>query len=183
MAKQINLEPAEPTPEQRARSVFVEDVVVDRKPGRNMVIGRAHQRVPIIDILASQSVFTQAEYHALSVYRHYASIADRSPLRDSLNRDPGKGYREGMTLAVITAHVIASNCERAAGNLADILRAIVVDDLSLSEWVIQKGGGIEVTRQRGGKPKSVIEARERPLHIARIEIRIAAQRVDAELAA
>lgn len=174
---EVLLEPMRPTPEQMRMSEFVEGDVVDRKPGRNLVIGKAFQRRPMIESLAAAGLFSSNQFRALSTYRHYASLADRSPLRDSLNREPGRGSRDGMTLEMITAHSIAAACERAAGRLLGILRAVVIEDKSLSQWAIQTGGGIEVQRRRG----IVIEPTRLALRIAQLDITVAAQRVEAEL--
>lgn len=170
-----------PTPEQLRRAVFeVEDVVDKRRGGGTVTIGKAYKRRPMVDVLALQGMFSDAEYKALKHYRHCADTADRSPLRDSLNRQRG-GSGEEPADVVLMAASIAGQCERAAGSLAPILRAVIVDDKSLSEWAMEQRGSVEVCRTRRGKRVCTPEPKRKALEIAQLEIKMAAKRVEAEL--
>lgn len=177
------LDIAEPTPEQAREGRFAIGDIVDRNPGgSNATIGKAWRRVRMVEQLALQNLISAEEYKALKHYRHHADLADRSPIRDSLNHQRGHGA--GPTISALNAVRIRDDCEKAAGSLVEILRAIVVDDTSLSQWAIQRHGGVEKRYVRG-KNLQVVEIRPRDsaLSMARMEIKIAAQRVQAELCA
>jgi hypothetical protein len=58
-----------------------------------------------------------------------------------------------------------------------------VDDMSLSQWCISKGHSAEKCRERKNRRVCAIEATEGALRFAQLEIKIAAGRVEAEIAA
>lgn len=166
--------PLGPTSEQR--SAFSLERITDRRPGGTTVnLGRAYRRKPMIDTLAEQGILSDAEHRALKHYRHHADIADRSPVRDSLCMVRVGGESSGPTHNLLNAIQVAASCERAAGSLADILRSVAVYDQSLSQWAIDRSGGID----DGGR----IKPRQKALAIARLEFQMAAKRVESELAA
>lgn len=173
----------QPTTEQLRHGQYVEQDIVDRLAGKNLIIGKAWRRKPMVDLLAAQGYFSDAEYKALRQYRHFASLADKSPLRDSLNRTRGGGNHDGPTVEVLTATWAAAACESAAGSLAAILRAVIVDDISLSQWAIIHGGAVETCRDRKGRRICVIEPKRKAMEIAQLDIKMAAKRVEAEIGA
>jgi hypothetical protein len=167
-ARKIEIE--SPTPEQAG--AFVQVDITDKAPnGRTICIGKAFRRVVMIDHLAKQGLFSDAEHKALKHYRHHADVADRSPLKDSLNKAPGGGTG-CPSIDVLNAVRVTTDCEKAAGSLRDILRAVVVDDVSLSQWAMRAG-----TRQEGAR----IKPHKKALQIAQLEIKMAAVRVRNEL--
>lgn len=149
---------------------------------RGQVIGKVYRRKPMIDVLKGKGVISEREWTALHHYRHHADIANRSLIRDSLNRQI-RGGNGDPTKKLMNALQIVRDCESAVGTLLDILRAVVVDDVSLSQWAIAKAGAVEQRRERAGKTVVSIEPRQKALAIARLEIKMAAGRVEAELAA
>ena len=167
---------ASPTPEQMARGNFQLGEIRDVGPRASVTIGKAWRRVPMIYLLWLAKVIDHAEYKALYHYRHHADLADKSPIRDSLNIHRGGGGN-GIAFTTLNTCRVRDDCERAAGALADILRRVVVDDWSLAQWAIHRGGGIERPRKRG----THIEAHPDYLILAKYEIRFAAQRVQSEL--
>jgi hypothetical protein len=171
---------APPAEQMREGAFTVQDIMDKRRGGGIIAIGKAYRRKPMIDVLAGQGVFTPEEHKALRHYRHHADIADRSPTRDSLCLQRG-GNGDGPTITTLNAVRLVADVEAAAGSLANILRAIVVDDLSLSQWAITRHGGLDKSRLRKGKEQRTVEPRDEAVKIARMEIRIAAQRVQAEL--
>src|ERR1700754_1139892 len=172
-----------PTPEQQGRNAYELGTVVDRRPGGgSIVLGTAYRQKPMIETLAGQGVFSDAEFKALQHYRHHADIADRSPTRDSLNRQRNGGTGVGPTIEMLNAVRVRDDCERAAGSLVDILRAVVVNDVSLSQWAIAKHGALEKRRDRGrGKVSTSLEPKLGTVAVARLEIQMAAKRGDSEL--
>lgn len=183
--KRAHIETLGPTNEQRGHNAFELVDIVDKRPGGgSVVLGKAYRRTPMIDTLGRQGVFSDAELKALRHYRHHADIADRSPTRDSLDRQRHGGSGTGPTIELLNAVRVRDDCERAAGSLVDILRSIVVHDVSLSQWAIAKHGALEKRRERGnGKPVLSMEPKPGTVSIARLEIQMAAKRVEAELTA
>lgn len=178
--------PIEPTPEQARRSAFQIADIVDKVKGNvTVTIGKAYCRVPMIDTLHGQGLFSEDEYKALKHYQHHAIIAEKSPLKDSLANlmRISSGSGNGPTINTLNAIRVRDDVERAVGSLVDILRAVVVDDVSLSQWCIAHGHSAEKCRERKKGRVCAIEPTERALRIAQLEMKIAAGRVEAELAA
>ena len=179
-ARQIQIDG--PTDEQM-RSPFKIEEVTHVGDAAAITIAKPYRRTPMYLVL--QSMFSDAEIKALKHYRHHADIADRSPLRDSLDKQI-RGNGTGPTVEVVNAIRVRDDCERAAGSLKDILRAVVVYDWSLSAWAMQKGGAVEkeYTRlNRKGEEVRVYEMRPRDyaLKEANLEIKMVAKRIQAEL--
>lgn len=176
--------PLPPNPMQ-AGSFALEPILEKARNGRNVEIGKHYRRVPMIDTLHAQGLFSNDEYKALKHYRHHADIADRSPLKDSLANlmRISSGSGNGPTVTMLNAVRVRDDIERAVGSLVDILRAVVVDDVSLSQWCIARGHSAEKCRERKKGRVCAIEATEGALRIAQLEIKIAAGRVEAEIAA
>jgi hypothetical protein len=176
-AKPIDI--VSPPAEQMTASEFIiSDVTDKRNGGGSITIGKAYRRKPMIDTLLAQNILTHDEHRALRHYRHHADIADRSPVRDSLCTQRNGGGN-GPTVTLLNAIRVRADCERAAGSLSGILQAVVIYDLSLSQYAMIRAGAVEQRR----KGKSTLEPRRGALEIAKLEIRMAARRVEAELAA
>jgi hypothetical protein len=159
-----------PTREQEAAAPFDMVEVTHVGDGASVTIGKAYRRKPMIAVLSS--MFSDAEFRALKHYRHHADIADRSPLRDSLDKQV-RGNGTGPTVEMLNAIRVRDDCERAAGSLRDILRAVVVYDISLSQWAVAQAGGVENCREKGGRTVCRIEPKRKALDIAQLEIKMA----------
>jgi hypothetical protein len=178
------IEAIPPTPQ--IAGAFELSPIIDKGPGGvSIVLGKAFRRKPMIDVLYGQGLFSSDEYKALKHYRHHADLADRSPLKDSLANlmRISSGSGNGPTVTMLNAIRVRDDIERAVGSLVDILRAVVVDDMSLSQWCISRGNSAEKCRARKKGRVCAIEANEGALRIAQLEMKIAAGRVEAELAA
>jgi hypothetical protein len=174
------LEVVPPTDAQMVSATFDLQDITERRGSSSIAIGKAYKRRPMIDILFAADVLDREQYKALRHYRHHADLADCSLVRDSLCLQRG-GRGSGPTISTLNAIALVRDCERAAGSLADMLRAIVVYDMSLSQWAIGRAGSIEERYERRGKSVCQIKPRRSALLAAKLEIRIAAQRVQAEL--
>jgi hypothetical protein len=173
---------AGPTPERLVHGgIELVDVVDKQSNGRTIVIGKANRFVPMIDTLKRQEVISPAEHKALAHYRHHADLADKSPTKDSLNRQRFGGSGNGPTHEILHAQRVRDLCEGAAGSLRDILRAVVIEDQSLSQWAIQRFGGKEQTRQRGAKTETTVEPSRLSVSMCKLELRAAARRVQEAL--
>lgn len=174
------------SPPHEQAGAFELSAIMDKGPnGVAIVLGKAFRRKPMIDVLYGQGLFSSDEYKALKHYRHHADLADRSPLKDSLANlmRISSGSGNGPTVNTLNAIRVRDDIERAVGSLVDILRAVVVDDLSLSQWCIARGHSAEKCRERKRGRVCAIEASEGALRIAQLEMKIAAGRVEAELSA
>jgi hypothetical protein len=169
-----------PTAEQSARGSYELGDVVDSAGGGTRRIGKAYRRVRMVEQLQLKGYITAEEAKALRHYRHHADMADRSPVRDSLNQQRG-GSGNGPGGELLNAVRLVGACESAAGTCHRILRAVVVDDLSLTEWAMQVGGARDDCRMVRGERVCTVRPKVDALDAARQDIRIAAQRVMAEL--
>lgn len=170
-----------PTAEQLQEFAVVD--IVDKGPnGQSIEIGRAYRRRRMVEQLTSQGMFTDEEAKALRHYRHHADLIDRSPMRDSLCIQRFGGGN-GPTITYLNAAFLVRQVEAAAGALVDLLRAVVVEDVSLSQWAIRRAGALETRRERRGRIVASLEPRQKALAIAKMEIKFVAQRVASELAA
>lgn len=167
-----------PTPEQSTAAEYRLEPITER----GQVIGTAYRRRAMIDILHERGVIDEPHYKALKHYRHHADIADKSPIRDSLtNWMPKAAGGTGPGIELLNAIRVRDDCERAAMGLVDILRAVVVDDMSLSQWAMHRHGAREHCKTKGQRRICVMAPTDKALAIARYEIIIAAKRVKGEL--
>lgn len=170
-----------PTPEQLAGGVFTETwQIADGKRAR------AYRRVPVIVTLAETGKLSHRQYAALHFYREVASAADRSPLPDSVGRmgevrGGSSGY--GMPPALLRSLEQLGSLERALGALQGIARAIAVDDMTLSQWAMDRSGSLMRTREIGAKVITWFEPRRKALKLALVDIRMAGERLAAEIGA
>jgi len=167
-----------PTREQELQAEYRLEPITER----GQVIGTAYRRRAMIDILHERGFLDEPLYKALKHYRHHADIADKSPIRDSLtNWMPKASGGTGPGIELLNAIRVRDDCERAAMGLVDILRAVVVDDMSLSQWAMHRHGAREHCKMKGQKRVCVMAPTDKALKEARIEIRIVAGRVKGEL--
>ena len=158
-----------PTPEQGRHAVYVS-------------AGMAHRRVPVIETMHARAMLSDSEYRRLAYYRDQALFAERSPVKSSLNivigAAPGRpGSERGPSAAVASAQLTAGRIERELGSLADIARAVAVDDLSLSQWCVAKHGGRERCDASGDVIAIVPLSEKRVMEAAKLELRMAAARI------
>lgn len=169
-----------PTPEQLAGGVFAETwQIADGKRAR------AYRRVPVIDTLWANGKLSARQYYALVRYRDVASAVDRSPLPDSVGRMGevrGTGGF-GMPPALLRSAQELGSLERALGSLYAIARAIAVDDVTLSQWAMDRSGSTMRTREIGAKVITWFEPRRKALKLALVDIRMAGERLAAEIGA
>jgi hypothetical protein len=162
------IEIATPTPEQEGKGEF-------RR------IGMHYRRVPVIDTLYGECKLTSRQFNALARYRDVAVAVDRSPVEDSVGkllRNCVGGGEGGLDFALRTA-IELGRLERALGSLADIARAIAVEEVTLSDWAMKRHGSHE--RVRGNVIK--FEPSKAAFKEAWMDIRMAGERLAAEIGA
>lgn len=174
------IEAVAPTPEQQAHSTYV----VERESVAG-VVGKEHYRkVRQLEALHASGVINDEQFKSLKHYRHHADVSDRSLTRDSLRSWLPRGSGgDGPGQEVLHAIRVTADIENAAGCLVDILRAVVVDDQSLSQWAMKKFGAFEECYSVRGKTVCQLKPRRKALDIARLDFQMAAIRVDAEVRA
>lgn len=133
--------------------------------------------VPPIDRLLSIGKLTEDEHRALTYYRDQADTANKSPIKDSLNKTVSGGGEHGLSAAVVSAMLATARMERDMGQLSDIARAVAVDDMTISQWCIRKHGSRE---RYDGKGRFVCYVPLREVEVTKIavmELRMAAHRI------
>lgn len=158
-----------PTPEQVLRGNFA-------------AIGMAHRRVPVIETMHARGMLSDEAFRRLAWYRDQALLAERSPVKSSLNivigMAPGRaGSERGPSAALVSAQLTVGRIERDLGSLAPLARAIAVDDVSLSQWCVAKHGGREKYDARGTFVAVVPLAEKRVMEEAKLELKMAAGRI------
>lgn len=166
-----------PTPAQMARATYESETEIDAR-GRGST--KRVKRVRQLEAMYAAGSLSDPHYRSLKHYRHHAETADKSPIKDSLDKSLGGGG-DGMSATVAHANIVAGQLERAAGALCDILRAVAVDDKSISQWAMEKYGAIEERYHTRGRTVVQLKPRRKMLEICQIEFRMAAIRVDAEI--
>lgn len=146
--------------------------------------GAAVRVVPVIETLLKVGKLNQAEYDALNHYREQAhraedDMAQESPLAPQrvmggVSSSPTGGRLPAILLAT-PAIIETARIERDLGSLYRIARAIAVDDLTLTRWCIQQGGGIE--KRRHGKVVAMEPRDPQAVKMAALELRFAARRI------
>lgn len=151
--------------------------VVEALRAKGERMAKVRRLVPPIDTLLANGKITEEEHRALTYYRDQADMANRSPLKDSLNKTVTGADGQGLSAAVTSAILETGRLERDMGQLSGIARAVAVDDLSIAQWCIRKHGGRE--RHDGkGKFVCVVPVREvENVKIALMEVRMAAHRI------
>lgn len=165
-----------PTEAQQARALYVVEPSPDEQ-GRFDLRKKRCRRVPVIDTMLARGELTETEHKRLAHYRDQASLADRSLTRSCLAQHAGGGTGMGPSAAVVSAIVTTARIERDLGSLADITRAVAVDDMSLTEWCVAQHGGRE--RYDGkGRFIAIVPVGERDcVGIARMDLKYAAGKI------
>lgn len=148
---------------------------------RGQVIGTGFRKVRQLEKLLAQDMITPSEFHALHRYRLYADMSDRSLLKDSLAKQMPGGGKGEIPPYILDAKFRAGAIEAAAGSLAAMLRTVVVDDTSLSQWAIDHGASYIHCEVKNRGKVCRIKPTPEALNIAKMDIRVAARRVKAEL--
>ena len=162
----------EPTPEQFQRSEYALVSITER----GQVTGAGFRKVRELERLFSDDVISPSEFAALHRYRLYADMADKSPLRDSLDRHMPQGGSGEIPPYILDAKFRTGAVEKALGQLCDMTRAIIVDDLSVVDWVIDRGHWY-ISHDRD---QHRIRAKPEFVSVAKLDLRMAARRVMAE---
>ena len=149
-----------PTPEQEGKGQFVR-------------LHMAYRRVPVIDTLAQAGKLTRRQFDGLARYRDVAIAEERSPMRDSLDKAlHGRSEGLGIPCSALRTAIELGRLERALGSLRDIARAVAVDDITVSQWAISKGG-----TNADGSPKRAWSC------TGMMDIKMAGERLAAEIGA
>lgn len=162
-----------PTPEQMEKAEYVS-------------AGMAYRRVPVIVTLADTGKLTQRQFDGLTRYRDVAIADERSLIRDSIGKMLDGmigGGTGGASLSTTRNAIELGYLERELGSLADIARAVAVEDVSLAQWAMKQGGSLSRHKSIGRAVVTWFEPRRKFAEIALIEIRMAGERLAAAIGA
>jgi hypothetical protein len=125
---------AEPTPEQYGKGAFARQTM-------------AYRRIPVIDTMAATGKLSKRQHAGLSRYRDIAAAAERSPIRDSLDKAlQGRGGNGDCAILMrFGLKTELARLQRALGGLQAITHAIAFDDETVSQWAIRHWGGRDRT--------------------------------------
>ncbi len=128
-----------------------------------------------IDKLLAHDHLTQEQYDALKVYAEQARLAEQSTMRDSCDFSVRGGSGNGPSAAIISARIQTSLMENRAGALVSILRAVVRDERSITDYCIEKHGARERYDKRGRFVAMVPKCERRVVPEAREQLKKVAQ--------
>ena len=180
-AKKVEkIEAIEPTPEQLTRDTYT----FERETRAGQVARGHYRKVRQLETLTDAGLFTDEQAKALSQYRAWADLCDRSLSRNSLDRHmPGTPAGDGPSNALIDAKAKVALCEEAAGTLKDVLRAVIVDDASPAAWAMAVFGARDHCRTVAGMRVCYPAAKGWAVKRAKDELRMAARWILSEIGA
>ena len=152
-----------PTPEQAGRAEY-------RRAGLS------YRKVPVIDTMRDRGQLTDSEHRALTHYRDQAHLAERSPIKSCLDQRVGGGDIE-LPAAIVSAMLATGRIERDLGSLLQIARSVAVDDISLTQWCVDRHGGRERYDRRGRFVAIVPVGERKVMELALLDLRMAARRI------
>lgn len=165
---------------------YIRPTAEQQDKGAFTTAGMAYRRIPVIVTLADTGKLTQRQFDGLARYRDVAIADERSLIRDSIGKMMDGmmgGGAGGPSLSTTRNAIELGYLERELGTLADIARAVAVEDVTLAQWAIRQGGS--VARTKGLVPAVVtwFEPRRKFAEIALMEIKMAGERLAAAIGA
>lgn len=167
--KEKRAEMVGPTPEAEHRGEYCEEFVHHHESGTKT---KAVKRTAVIDTMLSREQITTAHYIALSYYRGQAIAADRSPIKSNIDFTVRSGNPRPLGYKT-PQQIETDRIEADLGKLRAIVRAVAVNDVSLSQWCVDNYGGKEVLRGR----KVVIEPSRKNMEAALKELISGAEKI------
>jgi len=138
--------------------------------------GMAYKRIAVIDTMLTRKQITDREYLVLDYYRQQASIADSSPVKSCIDFSVTGGDM-GASAAITSAILETARIERDLGSLRQLARAVAVNDISLTEYCIEKHGGRERYDGKGRFVAMVPVNEKSVIGLALLELKMAARRI------
>ena len=147
--------------------------------------GMAPRIVPTIDTLKARNRITEDEWKALGHYAEQKTIAEGSPLKDSIGKllHISGGNGNGPPPAVTSARLRTAYLERELGQLREIASAIAYEEITVTEWVCRNGEGRIKCENVDGVKVCKPYADQDQFGFALIELRFAARRLMSAMAA
>ncbi len=144
--------------------------------------GLAYRRTPVIKTLLATGKLSQRQFNGLSRYADIANLADRSELRSCIDFSV-RGNGDGFDPFGVRTNIELGRLERALGALQPIAHAVAVRDVTLAQWAIQRAGSVMRDKSLGQRIVTWFEPRRKAANIAMVEIRMAGERLAAEIGA
>lgn len=164
------------TPERyRMVTSKIMDAVRDGKPMDGGY--KLRQIIPPIKQMFDARFLNDEEYRRLAYYADQAQLAERSPLKDSLNRDRGGSGNGDLSAAVVSAILETARIERDLGALRDIAQAVAVREITIAQWCIERHGGRERYDGKGKLIAIVPYSETKNVALARQDLKMAAHRI------
>jgi len=164
------------TPErQRMVASRIMDAVRDGKPMEGGYKSRCI--IPPIRQMHNAGFLNDDEYRALAYYADQAQLAERSPLKDSLNRDRGGSGDGELSASVVSAILETARIERDLAALRDIAQAVAVREITIAQWCIERHGGRERYDGKGKLVAIVPYSETKNVALARQDLKMAAHRI------
>lgn len=159
-----------PTPEREARN-----------PTESA--GMARRVTPMIDIMRRAGAINQDQHDMLNYWRDQASTAEASPVRSCCDNEVRGGAGEGPSAAITSAKLELARMEGQlrdyspgdAKAMIDVLNAVARDDMSLSQYCVEKYGGRERYNGKGKFVAVVPVSEKRVMAAERINLLYAAR--------
>lgn len=147
--------------------------------------GMATRIIPTIDTLHTRNRITEDEWKALGHYAEQKTIAEGSPLKDSIGKllHISGGNSNGPPPAVTSARLRTAYLERELGQLREIASAIAYEEITVTEWVCRNGEGRIKCENVDGVKVCKPYADQDQFGFALIELRFAAGRLMSAIAA
>jgi len=168
---------------KRARAVPIDGPTAEQaSKGEFLRSGSSWRREPVIDVLRSRGKLTARQHAGLSRYRDVAGAVERSETTSCLDFSV-RGGGEGLRHFGVRMNLELARLDQALGSLRDIAHAIAVQDVSVSQWAIDRGGSVERERSIGKSLIRWLEPKRKTHEIAMLEVSMAGERLAAAIGA
>ena len=167
---------------RKKRSNFEERFVrpTEQREAHNdfQAAGAAKRVTPAIDTLLRRKYISEAEWASLTRYRQQADMCNRSYTRDSCDFSVRGGEGNGPGAAVISAKREVARMDKELGSLRPLVWAVVVEDQSITQWLVTKYGSIKKQR-KDEREEMTPNCTKFEAMFARFELKFAAKRLEA----
>lgn len=147
--------------------------------------GAAVKVIPPIETLYASGKISERQFKGLARYADIANAAERSAIKSNIDFTI-YGTGEGLPHFGVRMNIELGRLERelSGHGLLAIARAVCVDERSVSQWAMERGGS--VMREKPGVGRRIIrwfEPKRKQLDLAMLEIKYAGNLLAAAIGA